>query len=103
MKVLGVQRAVPLHRERAGPGRLLPCPSPPGVPGPGGSSVSRFEVLSVCVWQKHCAHVGLRAQPGIHTHTVCTCGAAGTHSSFGSPCGTLSLFLQTSPVPLGVI
>lgn len=50
MKVLGAACcAVPLRRERAGPGRLLSLVRllQPGVPGPGGSSMSRFGVLSV--------------------------------------------------------
>lgn len=78
------------ERVRAG-FSLVPVPQP-SVPEPGSSSVS----LSL---PAHCAHVGLRARH-THTHTTQThtlCTRVGTPSSFGSPCGTFSVFLQPSP------
>lgn len=84
MKVLGaVCCAVPLHEERAGPGQLLAVRGTAGagraVPRSGRVSPSPAAApcrgvcccQSLCWAHTHCAHAGLRGQPGAHTHTHC--------------------------------
>lgn len=90
MKVPGTALCCATLQATSGSGLAFPLSLSP-------SRVSPSPAVSLSL-PAHCAHVGLRARH-THTHTTQThtlCTRVGTPSSFGSPCGTFSVFLQPS-------